>query len=193
MSVKDYQANLETLLGQHFNEHDISIEWQSKMNKGIYSPRVDVAVGPFAIEDGVQLTARHEELFEESLALLSRLAEQHLINLDLINNQTTDIQRWHLIQDKLHHLRAKNMNGRCFLAIEVENKSSRKHLMGGAVNAAVLGKVGVAIGYTKIMHKSFLNLYRYFQFLRQVDKPTFNTSNLLIISKNQFEDILTME
>ena len=65
--------------------------------------------------------------------------------------------------------------------------------MGGAVNAAVLGQVSIAVGYSNLMHKAFLNLYRYFEFLRAVDKPTFNTSNLLIISSEQLIAILNDE
>ena len=193
MTVKDYQDEIETLLGLRFEHQDIKTEWRTKMNKGLYSPRVDVAVGPFAIEDGVIRTAEHQELFGKHENLFARLAEQHLKNIDRLTDDTNDDERTRLIRQKLQHLQYTNLNGRCFLSIEIENKTSRKHLMGGAVNAAVLGKVGIAVGYNNRMHKAFLNLYRYFEFLRDVEKPTFNTSNLLIISSEQLTDVLSEE
>lgn len=190
MSVNDFQAELKQLLAVYFPVDQIITEWRTKMNKRLYSPRVDVAVGPFAIEDGLRYTQEHQHLFDQHLPLFQRLVERHLINLDIITDETNNDQRQNLMADKMQQIQWTNLNGRCFMAIEIENKISRKHLMGGAVNASVLGKVGIAVGFTKEKHKAFLNLYRYFQFLREVEKPTFNTSNLLIISSAQLLDIL---
>ncbi len=62
--------------------------------------------------------------------------------------------------------------------------------MGGAINASVLGRIGIAIGYTEEKHRAFKNLYRYFGFLQSVQKPTFRTNNLLVISKDQMIQVL---
>lgn len=62
--------------------------------------------------------------------------------------------------------------------------------MGGGVNAIALGRVGIAVGYTNEMHRAFMNLCRYFEFLREVGKPTINNRNLLIISREQLVEIL---
>lgn len=187
--VNIYQERLQNLLADHF-ESDIETEWRTKMGKKIYSPCVDVAVGPFAIEDGVTYTNEHDEIFEQNIELFRRLTIHHLINTDSIKSADAENAQ-QLIGEKLNNLQATNRNGRCMLAIEVENKSSRKHLMGGAVNASVLSRVGIAVGFDDEKHRAFLNLYRYFEFLRRVEKPTFNTNNLLIISKEQLEDILS--
>ncbi|OJW31544.1 MAG: hypothetical protein BGO54_13865 [Sphingobacteriales bacterium 46-32] len=190
MAVKEYQQELKELLKNHFSNEDVKTEWRTKMKKGLYSPRVDVAIGPFAVDEGVRYTLEHSDMFNRHLSLFHRLVEQHLINLNIITEDTSNEQKQFLMEKKMQEIQWTNLNGRCFLAIEVENKISRKHLMGGAVNAAVLGKIGIAVGFTKDKHKAFLNLYRYFQFLKDVEKPTFKTDNLLIISASQLVDIL---
>ena len=193
MSVSEFQNELKQLLTTYFPIEQITTEWRTKMNKGIYSPRVDLAVGPFAIEDGLRYTHEHQEIFEQNIPLFQRLTEQHLINLDIITVDTNNDQKQNLITRKMQQIQWTNLNGRCFIAIEIENEISRKHLMGGAVNASVLGKIGIAVGFTEEKHNAFLNLYRYFQFLGAVEKPTFNTSNLLVISSDQLVEILTHE
>ena len=57
--------------------------------------------------------------------------------------------------------------------------------MGDAVNAAALGKVGIAVGWTPETFRAFLNLKRYFEYLGSVGKNTFNLGNLLIVDKDQ--------
>jgi hypothetical protein len=59
--------------------------------------------------------------------------------------------------------------------------------MGDAVNAAVLGRIGMVVAWTPTMLKAFVNLRRYFNYLAQVDKNTFNVSNLLILDKDQLQ------
>jgi hypothetical protein len=166
------------------------IEWRAQMKTGLYSPVVDVAAGTFAIQEGYRQSDIHFQTFEKHRDLFFRLCETHLQNLNLISNGTEAKEKEQLILNKLNHLCWTNMNGRCFLAIEIENNVSRKHLMGGAINCSVLGKIGIAVGFTESKHKAFLNLYRYFDYLQSVDKPTFNTRNLLVISSQQLIEIL---
>jgi hypothetical protein len=188
MSVKEYQIEVKELLERHFDDH-VKKEWCTKMGRKLYSPRVDMAVGPFSIENGVWLTEDYDRLFDSHLPLISELALQHLINIEALRDKKDDNAN-DLLQEKMDHLRHTNWNSRCFMAIEVENKSSRKHLMGGAVNAIALGRIGIAVGFDEGKHKAFLNLNRYFEFLQQVDKPTIRTHNLLIISREQLIKIL---
>ncbi|TKC04346.1 hypothetical protein [Pedobacter frigoris] len=184
MSVGNYQAILKNSLEDRLGFQTI-VEWRSQMGNGLYAPRVDVAIGPFAIEDGIHMTAEHNDVFNNQIQFFRMLCKIHLENLGLINEATDGNQIIALINQKVEVLYYTNYNARCFMAIEVENNVSRKHLMGGAINASVLGRIGIAVGYNDEKHRAFLNLYRYFEFLRNVDKPTFNTSNLLIISKDQ--------
>jgi hypothetical protein len=179
MSVKPYQEKLKDLLEVIITE-EVVPEWRTKMGVGLYSPRVDVAVGPFGMEAGHDCIPKYDRLCEINENLMKRMVQQHLENLAVE----------HDVDQKMHYLRWTNPNSRCFMAIEIENRSIRKHLMGGGVNAIALGRIGIAVGYTDEMHRAFLNLYRYFEFLREVGKPTINNKNLLIISKDQLIDIL---
>ncbi|ETZ20139.1 hypothetical protein [Pedobacter sp. V48] len=189
MTVSEYQLLLQSEFEHRF-ELETKNEWSSKMKHGLYAPRLDIALGPFAIEDGNQKTEEHLDLFNGHKSFFEQLTEIHLENLQIITSQTLPEYRNDLVSRKLHDLEHTNYNGRCFIAIEIENNVSRKHLMGGAINASTLGKVGIAIGFNETKHRAFLNLYRYFEFLYDVGKPTFNTSNLLIISKDQLLDCL---
>lgn len=188
MPLEEYQNTLRGLLQDKIASPTVC-EWRTQMTAHIYSPRLDIAVGPFSIVDGVQLTHEYDELFQNNVPFLSRLVTCHLSNLDIINQGMTADEIESLIAQKLDEMRYFNYNSRCFIAVEIENAVSRKHLMGGAINASVLGRIGIAVGYTQEMHTAFLNLYRYFAFLQTVDKPTFRTNNLLVISSEQLLDI----
>jgi hypothetical protein len=188
--VDDFQEEIRDLLEDKLQQ-DAVTEWRSKMGQGLYAPRVDVAVGPFAIAAGEHREQEHSHLLYQNIALFRQLTAFHLENLNVITQETAQHDREVQINEKMDKLLQTNQNARCFLAIEIENKVSRKHLMGGAVNGSVLGKIGIAVGFTDKMHRCFLNLYRYFDFCRQVEKPTFNSANLLIVSKEQLMDALS--
>jgi len=187
MSVAEYQEIIGGLLKQIYPPGSVKTEWKSEFDERIYSPRIDIAVGPFSVVDGTNLEQLYDDLFIGSSGLLTSLVDLHLCNLGLVNNDFTNETRDRLIFQKMERLQGTNRNSRCFLAVEIENKVSRKHLMGGAINCSVLGRIGVAIGYTPKMFKAFLNLYRYFEYLRNVGKNTFDTSNLVIVNHTQFE------
>lgn len=53
---------------------------------------------------------------------------------------------------------SRNANARCLLAIEIETASTKKHNMGSIVNAAYLGRIGIAIGYSEKALKAFLRI-----------------------------------
>lgn len=78
-----------------------------------------------------------------------------------------------------------NGNARCFLAIEIENKVSRKHLLGGMINAAALGHLGIYVGWSDVMVRAMLRARRYLHFLQSVGKPTMPVGNLLVLSREQ--------
>lgn len=188
MPLEEYQQTLRELLQNRTGSPTVC-EWRTQMTAQTYSPRLDIAVGPFSIDDGVQLIQEYDVLYQNNIPFLTQLVRCHLSNLEIINNNKAVDEVEALINHKLDEMRHFNFNSRCFIAIEIENAVSRKHLMGGAINASVLGRVGIAVGYTQEMHNAFLNLYRYFAFLQSVDKPTFRTNNLLVISSEQLIEI----
>lgn len=192
MSLTEYQHTLRELLEEKLGSPAVC-EWRTQMEANSYSPRLDVAVGPFSIENGVQLVHEYDALFEKNTVFVAKLIKCHLTNLSYINQNTPTEELDERVYQKLNQVRNFNYNSRCFVAVEIENAVSRKHLMGGAINASVLGRIGIAVGYTAEMHNAFLNLYRYFSFLQSVDKPTFRTNNLLVLSAEQLISICNEE
>jgi hypothetical protein len=192
MTLTEYQHTLRGLLEEKLGSPAVC-EWRTQMETNSYSPRLDVAVGPFSIENGVQLINECDELFEKNTVFVAKLIKYHLSNLSYINQDTPSEELKERVHQKLIEVRRFNYNSRCFVAVEIENAVSRKHLMGGAINASVLGRIGIAVGYTDEMHNAFLNLYRYFSFLQSVDKPTFSTTNLLVLSAEQLINICNEE
>jgi hypothetical protein len=54
--IKNYQNNIANSLRVIFNENQIQPEWPAIADiKGLYSPRIDIAVGPFATINGISL------------------------------------------------------------------------------------------------------------------------------------------
>ena len=192
MSLTEYQQTLRGLLEEKLGSPAVC-EWRTQMEANTYSPRLDVAVGPFSIENGVQLIHQYDVLFEKNIVFVTKLIKCHLNNLSFINQDMPTEELEEQVHQKLNEIRYFNYNSRCFVAVEIENAVSRKHLMGGAINASVLGRIGIAVGYNNEVHKAFLNLYRYFTFLQSVDKPTFRTNNLLVLSAEQLTNICDEE
>lgn len=190
MSLTEYQEKIRGLLQNAFKSNTVS-EWDTGMDVGVYSPCLDIAVGPFSIQNDVSLQAEYNQMFDANLHILRQLVLLHLINLNYITEEATQEQSSQIVTQKLNEIRHFNINSRCFIAIEIENEVSRKHLMGGALNASALGRIAVAVGSTNEKHRAFKRLYQYFKFLQNVDKPTFKTNNILVISKEQLHDILS--
>jgi hypothetical protein len=177
-----YQADLMNRLGQIFNEEQIEMEWSSMQDEydlTLYSPRIDLAVGPFATNQSYGLIYNRMLERVQIREFITRLVEFNRRNL----NEYGDFVR-PAEYDEIVHM---NFNSRCFMAIEIENNVSRKHLMGGAINASALGRLGVVIPWSNEKLRAFVKLVRYLHYLRYADKNTFNTSNLLIITREQMD------
>ncbi|MCK0473851.1 hypothetical protein [Halalkalibacter sp. APA_J-10(15)] len=186
VKLEEYQEYIKGQLEVLFPNSDVKKEWNAMREEralNIYSPRVDVAVGPFATHGRYGMD--YDEMFN-----VDSTCEfvQHLItyNRDNLNRYGDFVEA-----DTYESVIYQNSNARCFMAIEIENKVSRKHLMGGAINASALGRLGVVIPWTDDKLKAFVRLVRYLHFLKKVDKNTFNTTNLLIVTKEQFHTALS--
>lgn len=169
-------------------EH-IQTEWRAvKEIKGIYVPRVDIAVGPFATEQGVSMEYEYDLLTSKSTALLNLLLTHHNNNVQNYLQMDEQILDRSLMLRNIASLRHHNRNARCFLAIEIENEVSRKHLLGGAVNASALGRIGIVVGWTESKVNALVRLLAYWNYLGSVEKNTFEASNLLLLSRDQLRD-----
>lgn len=156
---------------------------RDEYNLSIYSPRLDVAVGPFATHERLGHIYDDMLLNPEIEGFLRRLVEYNHINLERYGDGF-------VLPSQYEDILYMNHNARCFLAVEIEHLVSRKHLMGGAINASALGRFGIVIPWSDEKLRAFVKLVRYLQYLRYAEKNTFNTSNLLIVTKEQMDTAL---
>jgi hypothetical protein len=184
--VKQFQIDVATNISSIYREDQIVIEWRAIDNTtGIYSPRIDVAIGPFSTIRGDNCIDEYDLLTDETSRFINRLILHHKNNIDryrMTNDSRIDES---LDLPDIQKIKYANRNARCFIAIEVENEVSRKHLLGGAVNAAALGRIGVVVGWTESKLKALIKLQAYWDFLGSVGKNTYRTTNLLILSPDQ--------
>ena len=180
--VKNYQKLMKEKLSLIYPANDIETEWYSiKGNKNIYSPRVDLAVGPFATERRYE--DEYDDLMKKSRIFVESLITKHNENLRSFGSELED--------NSFEKLFDFNKNARCLLCIEIENEVSRKHLIGALVNVSALGRIGILIPWTPEKLKAFIKLRNYLKLLKEVGKNTFKTDNVLILTKEQFDDCLT--
>jgi predicted AlkP superfamily pyrophosphatase or phosphodiesterase len=186
MTASQFQANITPLIAAKLTPLEIFSEWRAFENMPYqYSPRVDIAVGPFSVTPGRNKTDEYNQLLrnENVNNFLRKIYDYHIENIgdEWINEITIPDY------DFLAH---KNQNARCFLSIEIENTSTKKHIMGSLINAASLGRIGIGIAYNESVKRTFVRIMNYLGFLRRVEKNTYDTTNFLIITKEQIENIL---
>ncbi|MBZ5859081.1 hypothetical protein [Flavihumibacter profundi] len=187
MTTKEYQNIIHPLIQTKLEGLEVKNEWTAFTGyRNHYSPRVDIAVGPFSMVAGQNQTNDYNQLVatENINLFIRKLYHIHIENIGLeVNNEITIPPFEELIY--------KNQNARCFLAIEIENENSKKHIMGSLINAASLGRIGIGVAYTEKTMRTFIRIMNYLGFLRRVEKNTYDTTNFLIISKNQMQNIFT--
>jgi hypothetical protein len=147
-----------------------------------YSPRIDIAVGPFAYGK-VRCIEEYNKLSEASSQFIDSLLSQFKEN-----SKRYPFSEY--IPNNHKELNGINENARCFLAIEIERTGTRKHRLGDIVNACAFGRIGIIIAWNDRVLKSFLAITEYLQFLKEKGKPTYETRNLIIVTKEQFSSIL---
>jgi len=181
MTVREYQNTLKIELERIFNNIEIISEWRTRINQfNLYSPRLDLALGPFAISS--QEVLNYNRLQEDFRDFIN-----HLI---LLHNQNLREIYHNFIEKDFYDVVNSNINARCFIAIEIENKGSRKHYLGSVINASSLGRIGICIGFSEETFRALVKLEGYFNFLKNAEKNTFNTKNVLILKRDQFLDYI---
>jgi hypothetical protein len=177
---KTFQHELYGKLGDKFpHSHK---EWRTFSDFTHYAPRVDIAIGPFSTTEFGNQRLEIDETYMENSTWLHQLFDFHRENMAnyLIEYQLPDF-------DEIINF---NNNPRCFLAIEIENKNSKKHVLGSIVNASSLGKIGIGIPMRDYTFRTFARILNYLSFLKNVGKNTFHTNNFLLIRKEQILSIL---
>jgi len=186
MTTKEYQNTIYPLLQFRLGGIAIEDEWVAfRGYKNHYSPRVDIAVGPFSTEPEQNQTEKYNYLVQQDNIryFLRRLYDFHVENIGEEKHNEIYIPDFDILLNK-------NQNARCLLAIEIENKNSKKHIMGSLINAASLGRIGIGIAYSDITFKTFIRILNYLGFLKRVEKNTYDTTNFLIITKEQMTTLL---
>jgi hypothetical protein len=176
-SVEEYIREILLPLKRLFGANQVIPEWDvtsgslDDFTRQLYCPRIDIAVGPFNVNGNI---TRNREVIDDA----------YFQHEDLIKKLSAADKRKMLDE----HL---NKNPRCLLAIEVENRGSRKHRLGSIVNVAALGKVGIIIAFTNESYRSLEKLREYLRFISRVRKIERDISkNVIIISRDNFSRIL---
>ena len=170
--TKEDVEKINNLLGQLFRKDNVIPEWDVAKNsmdaytRSLYCPRVDFAVGPFNIDANVHQNQR----------LINEMYEKHMRFIEQLKSKS----------DKRSRELSLNKNPRCFLAIEIENKTSRKHRLGSLVNASVLGKVGIILAWNPKVFQSFVKILNYLEYAESVGKQRYGIQNALIVEKEDF-------
>ncbi|MGX5690259.1 hypothetical protein [Arcticibacter tournemirensis] len=184
MTAKEYQNSLFPKVNTLFSGHEVKNEWAA-FTRLIhqYSPRVDIAVGPFNT-NGPNLTELYNELVQAECVkkFLEYCFNFHIQNLDITLYDE-------IIQANFETLIFSNQNARCLIAIEIENRNSKKHIMGSMVNAASLGRVGIGVAFNEGTLKSFCRIANYLAFLKRVEKNSYDTTNFLIVTTAQLDEV----
>ena len=169
MNARNVQRRLKEFLSGIFGKENIKSEWRSNANAedwlrygSVYAPRPDIAVGPFNIEEGANVS-EIENTFSQNQDFFRRLA--------LTNS-------------------GSNRNPRCLIAIEIENSNKCKHMLGNIINASLLGKVGIIVTLRVEFHKEAKNICNYLKGAYERKKIGHNPSNIAIMRYEELRRFL---
>lgn len=183
---KDVVINLDSLLRTKGYHDHVESSWYAFRHYGrrVYAPILDVAVGPFAVREGQDFINRYNQMIEEFSGIIDGWVNSFRENW---RNYVGDAwQTEHSPNDHEDFLvSGANLNARCFLAIEIENYTTRKHQMGSLINAAALGRLGMFIAMQDNVLKSAIRMREYFKLLKEYGKPSFNMNNVVVLTKDQ--------
>lgn len=180
-TVKGFQEYVRKSLSNIFGEDNVIKEWnvakdsRDLFTRELYSPRLDIAVGPFNIYKNI----------EKSKTEIKRVASSK-------RNFIKTIFKYSELRTGTSNqlLDSRNKNPRCFLAIEIENSGSSKHMLGNIANVSILGFIGIVIPFNDKKLSLCKRIRKYVNFATSVKKLEDVFKNVLIISKENFFTIL---
>lgn len=184
MDTKKFTKTLITKLETVFSSEQVIKEWDVGKESGdafdrqkYYTPKVDIAVGPFNIDQKWKFNNkkinsfvnRYKKNFLSWLYKISHLRDYEDISYGKF-------------------LKMLNENPRCFLAIEIENTKDPKRSLGDIINASSMGKIGIVIPLGNDKYEMFIKVKKYFYYLKRVGKTRDNFRNILIIEGSKLID-----
>jgi len=179
--IEGYQELVCNTLQGIFGETDVKKEWnvakdsKDDFTRELYCPRLDVAVGPFNIDRDI----------ERNKSAIKTLAHIHRDFIDRMLRYSQ--QQGNNVESFLENA---NPNPRCFLAIEIENSGSSKHMLGNIANVSIIGSIGVVIPFNYKKASLCNRIKKYVTFATQVGKTEDVFKNVLIIDKENFLRVL---
>ncbi len=187
MKAQEYQEQILPLISEKFFPLEVRNEWVAFTGfRNQYSPRIDLAVGPFSDQPNKTMITDYNALINEVPidGFLRQIFQTHCQNTN--PNLLSEIS-FTTFESAI----STNQNSRCLLAVEIENTSSKKHIMGSIVNACSLGRVGLGIAYSPSSFRTFQRILNYFGFLRRVGKTSYDTSIFFLLNVDQLNQLLS--
>ena len=182
--VRTYQEKVYSYLKRIFGENNAKKEWDVAKDstddfiRKLYCPRLDLAVGPFNIDRKV--TYNNTEI-EETIEYYRSFIEK-MFNYSEQRNGNFD-----------EFLNKRNINPRCFLAIEIENSGTSKYMLGNIANVSIIGSIGVVIPFNDRQLSNCKRIIEYVDFATEVKKIKAIFENILVIDKEVFLKVLKNE
>lgn len=184
MEVRDFQELVYSSLKRIFGENNAKKEWNVAKNstddfiRKLYCPRLDLAVGPFNIDR--KITYNNTEI-EKAIRYYRSFIDKMFNNSEQRDGNFDEF------------LNKRNINPRCFLAIEIENSGTSKHMLGNIANVSIIGSIGVVIPFNDRQLSNCKRIKEYVDFATEVKKIKAIFENILVIDKENFLKVLTME
>jgi hypothetical protein len=175
--VTKYQESACKFLIRIFGEDNVKKEWsvtkdsQDGYARGLYAPRLDIAVGPFNINGRIE---------ENNAAIIRTLDDNKDIIERLIESAECSIPTFRELRSN------RNKNPRCFLAIEIEKSGSRKHMLGNIANTSIIGALGIVVPFDDKALIAYKRICDYINFAAEVGKTRGIFKNVLIIKNQAF-------
>ncbi len=193
LTLSAYTRHVALLLRRIFGgNRQVVVEWNSMREEAVrsprtgrrrlYSPEVDIAVGPFAIlrsymQEYDRLAALHADL-------LGAMRQAFQMNLRVFGSSFK--------VPSLGDLCSHNLNARCFMALEIERgNNDLKHLIGSMEIASSLGRVGLVVAWDRRRLRDLLRPRETWGEWGGAGKNTFNAGNLFWLTRGQTVRILT--
>ena len=108
--IEEYRQLICNELVRIYPAVSVICEWASMRDEiGLYSPRLDIAVGPFATKG--TFVQEYNELMNASRNFIIELLNFHLQNVKEFDTQAYNLT--------FNRLKQKNSNARCLLAVEI--------------------------------------------------------------------------